>query len=259
MQLRESWPHIVALCSIIIVGVFEAIEQALSNAPTLTKHLPQVGGWIHYVPLALLTLAGLSWLYGSFRRKRLQSSHILPRAKPLENEMAKDTTDWRKLYLETNEEKVKFQEQFAECSNELRLTKTKLQELQAAQKPLPAHPVAGLRLKILETCTELQAFMSKHGDNVKVRRSPDEPEDVVQSRVNDLHLREARIKFTGDYRLNHGDTVDRLRNEIKQRCGISDAKLDDAIQFAHSGGAGSAEALTTVIERFWILALGVNC
>ena len=153
-------------------------------------------------------------------------------------------------YLEANKDRGEYREKYAEVANELNL-------LKATQRPLRQHPIPEFRLKILEACVDLQALLGKHGEPVKVTALPDETLDKTMARISTPELRQARIKFVGDYRLNHRPSILQLRDELKARCGISDTELDQAISFAEDG-AGSANALEKVIERLWEIARNVN-
>lgn len=64
-MLQRSWSNIVAISCIVIAGVVEALQQALNGAPNVKSVLPNasIGPWINYVPLVLVIVACLSWLY----------------------------------------------------------------------------------------------------------------------------------------------------------------------------------------------------
>jgi hypothetical protein len=169
----------------------------------------------------------------------------------------KDATRWKTLYeqsnkdyLEANKDRADFREKYAEAANELNL-------LKAAQKPLPVHPLPALREKILLKCTELQAFIGGYGPDVMATRREGESVQQFMDRLENTKLKETRIKFTSDYLLNHESSVLQLRDEMGASCAITDDELDRAIEFSRRG-AGAAEQLSTVIERFWSLALKVN-
>jgi hypothetical protein len=66
MEPERSWSTIVTIGCLAVVAFIEAFEQALAGAPTIKASLPSVGGWVHYIPLALLLAAGVSWLIGRF-------------------------------------------------------------------------------------------------------------------------------------------------------------------------------------------------
>jgi hypothetical protein len=70
MRIERSWPNIITVCSIVLVAIVEALQQALSQAPNVASRLPSFGGWSHYVPLMLLVVAGLSWLTGWFGSRK---------------------------------------------------------------------------------------------------------------------------------------------------------------------------------------------
>jgi hypothetical protein len=84
----RAWSNIVTISCIVVAAVFEATEQALSNAPRTASHLPDFNGAGNYVPLLLLCVAGVSWLIGHYWKKekpnqQLQtSSNALSRGVP---------------------------------------------------------------------------------------------------------------------------------------------------------------------------------
>jgi len=175
---------------------------------------------------------------------------LLPTRKP-DVPSTIDETDWRTLYLEANAARSEYQQKYADVEN-------RLLQLQKAHKPLPQHPIPELAERILLECKALQALLGTYGDKVKVRLSPSDSQDTIDARLNDPNLRQTRIKFSGDYRLNHEQLVLRLRDEIRARCAISDDPLEQAISFAKSGTAGTAENVEEIIVRFWDIARNVN-
>jgi hypothetical protein len=67
-QVVLSWDH-MAGASVVIAGVVEAAQQALGTAPKVLHALPAFvasGNW-NYVPLGLITLAGLLWIVKQLR------------------------------------------------------------------------------------------------------------------------------------------------------------------------------------------------
>ncbi len=60
----------MAIGAVVIAGFVEAAQQALSDAPNVSAHLPKfVGGsFAHYLPLILVTLAGMAWLADAIKR-----------------------------------------------------------------------------------------------------------------------------------------------------------------------------------------------
>jgi hypothetical protein len=163
-----------------------------------------------------------------------------------------------KDYLEANKDRTEFREKFAEASNDRNRLTTELDALQKAQKTLPAHPLPALCEKILLTCIELKVFLGEHGDKVKLSKVLGESVEQYNARINLPEPREARIKYVGDYRRRYRQTVIDLRDEIRQRCGISDHRLDDAIYCAEDF-AGAADNLEEAVKLFWDIAFRVNC
>jgi hypothetical protein len=172
----------------------------------------------------------------------------------------KGDTDWKKLYLETSEASAEFQKKYAEATNERDQSKAEVERVLASiRKPsFPEHPIPDLRLRIVEMCTELQAFIGRYGPDVITVRQPQEPVERFTARLSSPNFKEARIQLTGDYRLNYEKHVVQLRDQIGLRCAKIDEALDKAITLSGQG-AGAAENLTIIIERFWELALNTNC
>jgi hypothetical protein len=61
---KREWPNILTIGCLIIAAVIEAWEQALASSPNVTRSLPHLSGNWHYLPLALLVVAGVSWAIG---------------------------------------------------------------------------------------------------------------------------------------------------------------------------------------------------
>lgn len=68
-MLHKSWPNIVTVSCLIIVAIIEALEQAISQSPHLASALPHINGAWHYLPLIILMMAGVVWLFGRFQGK----------------------------------------------------------------------------------------------------------------------------------------------------------------------------------------------
>ena len=174
--------------------------------------------------------------------------------------LRKGDTDWKQLYLEASEASAEFQKKWVEATNERDQSKVEIERVLASiRKPwFPEHPVPDLRLTIVEMCTELQAFIGRYGSDVITTRQPKESVERFTARLSSLSLKEHRIKLTSDYRLNYEKHVLQLRDQIGHRCARTDEALNNAITLSGQG-AGAAENLPTIIERFWVLALDVNC
>jgi hypothetical protein len=63
-----SLDHMAVGC-VVIAGIVEAAQQALSGAPNVSRALPQafISPNINYVPFGLIMLAGLLWVVNQFR------------------------------------------------------------------------------------------------------------------------------------------------------------------------------------------------
>jgi hypothetical protein len=74
MQMDHVWHTRVTVTCITIAAIFDAAEEALSHSPHLSEWFSDIG-WIHYAPLAMLIIAGISWLTGRLRapKKMLES------------------------------------------------------------------------------------------------------------------------------------------------------------------------------------------
>jgi hypothetical protein len=132
-----------------------------------------------------------------------------------------------------------------------------LQKMKAAQpKPLQ-YPVPHLRMKIVETVSALQGFLGEHGNEPKVTK-------LIGESTKDTALRYFkegdpwRAKFIGDYRLRFGDSIPKLRDEMRVRTSISDNELNEAIETAANNEGGSYMAVKGIIDRLWTLGRNVN-
>jgi len=67
MQMDHAWRTRITVACITITAIFEAAEEGLSHSLHIAVMLSDVG-WLHYVPLLLLTIAGASWLSGRMRK-----------------------------------------------------------------------------------------------------------------------------------------------------------------------------------------------
>jgi hypothetical protein len=168
--------------------------------------------------------------------------------------LQKELSHWQAKY---SAEKATDLSEKANAENQVLELERKVAGLRSQIKPLREHPIPDLRLRILETCTELQAFLGSHGEKVRMDMLPEEDHDAFMSRVNTPERQQARIKFVGDYRRRYRQSVSDLRDEIRQRCAINDEALNTAISFAENG-AGAANAVEQAIKRFWDIARDVN-
>lgn len=76
-SLQRHWSSIVTIGCIIAAGIVEALQQAVSGAPSVSARIPwlSLGGAWHYVPLTLLCIAGIVWLVG--RRGRRTDAQLV--------------------------------------------------------------------------------------------------------------------------------------------------------------------------------------
>ena len=120
-----------------------------------------------------------------------------------------------------------------------------------------AYPIPQLRLKVLSLCSELQGFLGQHGQEPKVERQLPESADTFTQRWRTTVM-PWRAKFIGDYRLKFGDSVPRLRDEIRVWAGIDDFALNASIEKAEKDPNGNMQAVEGIVNRFWDLALEIN-
>lgn len=66
---HKNWSNIVTASCLILVGIVEAWQEAMTKLPA-TSRMPRLDGVWHYVPLALLIVAGVSWLVGRWQNRR---------------------------------------------------------------------------------------------------------------------------------------------------------------------------------------------
>ena len=74
MPIERSWANIVTVTCLIVVAVIEAYQQALSGAPKVAAVLPRLDGSWNFVPLILLTVAGVFWLIGHFPKRHIKET-----------------------------------------------------------------------------------------------------------------------------------------------------------------------------------------
>lgn len=72
-QLKANWPTYTTILSIVIVAIIEAVQEAVPG-------LNRVAGWWHFVPFALLVLAGVSWFIGQLRPRGASQALALRRS-----------------------------------------------------------------------------------------------------------------------------------------------------------------------------------
>jgi hypothetical protein len=69
----------MAITCVVIVGIFEAIQEALSQSPKVTDMLPAFtySHLLNYVPLVLLIVAGLLWIFGRRHKPAVVATPML--------------------------------------------------------------------------------------------------------------------------------------------------------------------------------------
>jgi hypothetical protein len=255
MSLPKSWKEwiIFVVVSLALGVIANAIWAGLAHlalgqtpasaAPPPHMNLLRVAEFVYFV---LVAIAGM--FLGRYINKRFDLQW-----KPLYEKVNAD-------YLQADQERTEYREKHTQTANERDQSKAEVERVLASiRKPsFPEHPIPDLRLRIVEMCTELQAFIGRYGPDVITVRQPHETVERFTARLSSLNLKEARIKLTGDYRLNYEKHVVQLRDLIGHHCAKTDEALNKAITLSGQG-AGAAENLTIIIERFWELALNTNC
>jgi hypothetical protein len=150
----------------------------------------------------------------------------------------------QQAFTETKKRADEFQNKFAVCANEKRQLEEKLNEV-ARQEPT-------LRLRIIKTCDDLAGFLLEHGSKPRVDRGigEDEASFVGRQAMSTLAWKD---KMGADFRLRFGQSVPRLRDEIRIRSAFSEIDLDNAIAKAESQYC-DADAVDTIRWKFWSLA-----
>jgi hypothetical protein len=74
MQMDHAWHTKITVSCITAVAIIEAAGEALSRAPGVRGDFSAFG-WLHYVPLLLLIIAGIAWLNG---RRQSRGHNNLP-------------------------------------------------------------------------------------------------------------------------------------------------------------------------------------
>jgi hypothetical protein len=121
--------------------------------------------------------------------------------------------------------------------------------------------IPDLRLKIVLMCVDLQNFLSRHGDEPVVSRlqvgiSLEDTQEYL-NRFRSI-VEPWRVKFIGEYCLQFGESLPKLRDEMRARASIDDADLNHSIDLAATNRVSSHSAVKTIIAKLWELAIGVN-
>jgi hypothetical protein len=76
-EMDVHWHTRVTVACITTVAVMEAANEALPHLPNLANMLP-AWEWVHLIPLLLLIVAGVSWLWGRSRPRSGLQAHPQP-------------------------------------------------------------------------------------------------------------------------------------------------------------------------------------
>ena len=141
--------------------------------------------------------------------------------------------------------------------NELNKAKAEIDGLKAAQpKPLQ-YPIPPLRSKVLEMVSALQGFLGSHGGEPEVKQDPQEEPLAYMQRWRQI-IEPWRTKFRGDYRIQFGESVPRLRDEILSRAAIDDWELNAAIEKAANNPNHIVESVANLARRLYDLGYFIN-
>jgi hypothetical protein len=129
--------------------------------------------------------------------------------------------------------------------------------LKAAQPNPPQDPVPQLRAKIVAMVSELQGFLGEHGQEPEVKRQLTETANAFQERFRSI-VPPWQAKFIGDYCLQFGESIPKLRDEMRARAHIDDLDLNNDIEFAARNRDRCCESVNKIAEKLWQLGLNVN-
>jgi hypothetical protein len=128
----------------------------------------------------------------------------------------------------------------------------------AAQPKLSQYPVPQLRAKIVAMVSELQGFLGAHGEEPAV--SPlyaDRKTEEFQHKLRSV-LEPWQAKFMGDYCLQFGELIPKLRDEMRARAHIDDQDLNNDIEWAAKSRDRCCESVNKIAKRLWELGIKVN-
>ena len=132
-----------------------------------------------------------------------------------------------------------------------------VERLRAAQPKALQYPIPVLRLKVLEMISALQGFLGAHGEEPKVERQLPESPEAFQQRWRAI-VPPWQSKFRGDYRIEFGESVQRLRDAMLSKAAIDDWSLNGAIERAANDPNRSVEAVQQIAKRLWELGYEIN-
>ncbi len=125
-------------------------------------------------------------------------------------------------------------------------------------RPKPSqYPIPSLRLKVLEMVSELHGFLGAHGQEPEIERELPEASGEFMRRWRSV-VDPWRAKFRGDYRIQFGESVPRLRDEILSRAAIDDWELNAAIEKAANDPNHTVQSVAQLAKRLYDLGYLIN-
>jgi hypothetical protein len=204
----------------------------------------------------------VEYSYGSdrvFRVSRMErpAGEICRLLLPEDSEVQRLTNEVGRMNQEiarTKQRSDEFQNKFATSENKVKELAEKLLDAARfieAQKE-EKKPDSSLRARIIAKCDELSAFSREHGPGPVLDRNPGESaEEYISRKWREQD--DYSGKMGADFRLKLAGSVEKLRNEIQARSGMSELGLDKAIAQAESR-ACTAQVVDEMSKLFWNFA-----
>jgi hypothetical protein len=234
---------ILAVAALLLLTTYDIYDRHVNGWLVLAP-------WWHYGPI-LLGVVAVIWL-------------VLPE----DSEIQRLTDAIAQAKLEAAEQIARANKQNEsdlyrshQASDQLRAeareAEERLDEIRATLPKPSQYPIPPLRLKVLEMVSALQGFLGEHGDEPAVTRLTGESTADTALR----YFKEGdpwKTKFIGDYRLRFGDSIPKLRDEMRVRVSVSDTELNEAMEVAANNEEDSCKAVKNIVDRLWTLGQNVN-
>jgi hypothetical protein len=156
--------------------------------------------------------------------------------------------DWEKLYLEENQKRTQFQQDYAIEANRVKALEDKISELGRSS--------VTLRTRTIEKCDELNRFLSEYGPRPEFPLQPGETDDDHFRRKLTKTLAWKR-KMGADFRLRFEESIGILRDEIQVRSSLHEPALDENLKAAASQNC-EPKIVEAVRKDLWTLASQLN-